>query len=149
MRYNHLAHEFVDNIPERLAPGVLYVSVRYATVAHLCCCGCGSEIVTPLAPAQWQVIFDGETVSLHPSIGNWNLQCRSHYVIRNNQIIEAEQWSEEEVAYGEARDKRARAAYYESRKSLPQATTTKELLAAPQVVLGWWVRLRHYFLSKN
>ena len=149
MRYNNLVHEFVDDMPERLVPAVLYVSLRYATAAHLCCCGCGSEIVTPLAPAQWQMIFDGDTVSLHPSIGNWNLPCRSHYFIRNGQIIEAEQWSEEQVAYGEARDKRARAAYYEGKKSLPQAMPTKEPRAASQVALGWWARLGRYLLLKN
>ena len=37
-----------------------------------CCCGCGEEVVTPFSPAQWQMSFDGEAVSLHPSIGNWN-----------------------------------------------------------------------------
>jgi Family of unknown function (DUF6527) len=113
-RYRQLEHRFVDDIPEPLDGGVLYVSIRYATAVHLCCCGCGREVVTPLSPAQWRVTFDGETASLHPSIGNWNLACRSHYVIRNGRVFEAGQWSDEEVAFGQARDKRARATLYAS-----------------------------------
>ena len=32
-------HIFVTTIPEHLEQGVIYVSVPYATVAHLCACG--------------------------------------------------------------------------------------------------------------
>jgi hypothetical protein len=32
--------------------------------------------------------FNGDAVSLHPSVGNWNLRCRSHYVIRDGRVIE-------------------------------------------------------------
>ena len=45
-----LKHEFVEFIPDKLEDGIVYVSIRYATVAHKCCCGCGTEVVTPLAP---------------------------------------------------------------------------------------------------
>ena len=89
IRYRQLEHRFVDDIPEPFDSGVLYVSIRYATAVHLCCCGCGREVVTPFSPAQWHLTFDGETVSLHPSIGSWNLPCRSHYVIRNGRVIQA------------------------------------------------------------
>jgi hypothetical protein len=122
IRYYHLNHRFVDDMPEALEPSVLYVSMRYATAMHLCCCGCGREVVTPLAPAQWRMTFDGETVSLHPSIGSWFLPCRSHYFIRSGQVVEAPSWSEEEVAIGQARDKRGRSAYYAAKgllKTMP------------------------------
>ena len=81
------AHKFVDYMPERLDPDVLYVSIRFALVSHSCACGCGEEVVTPLAPTEWQLIFNGETVSLYPSIGNWNYKCRSHYWIRENKAV--------------------------------------------------------------
>ena len=45
-------HEFVEHIPEHVAEGVLYVSVRFGTVVHRCACGCGEEVVTPLGPAE-------------------------------------------------------------------------------------------------
>jgi hypothetical protein len=76
-----IRHEFVDLIPDALEDGVLYVSVQYATALHLCCCGCGSEVVTPLSPTDWSLTFDGDTVSLRPSIGNYSFPCRSHYFI--------------------------------------------------------------------
>jgi hypothetical protein len=116
IRYQRVEHKFVDDIPEQLEAGILYVSIRYATTVHLCCCGCRREVVTPLAPAQWRLTFDGENVSLHPSIGNWNLPCRSHYILNAGQVIEASSWSDEDVTYGQARDKRARSAYYASKE---------------------------------
>lgn len=93
-----LQHHFVDVIPDDLTDGHLYVCMVHATVVHRCCCGCGSEVVTPLAPNGWQLAFDGETVSLSPSIGNWSFACRSHYWIRNGRVVWARQWSDREVA---------------------------------------------------
>ena len=81
IRHKRLAHCFVEHIPERLEAGVLYVSMEYATSAHSCCCDCGEEVVAPFTPTDWKMTFDGETISLRPSIGNWTLKCRSHYVI--------------------------------------------------------------------
>jgi hypothetical protein len=77
-------HRFVDVMPDKLEPNVIYVSLRFSLVSHLCACGCGEEIVTPLSPKDWQLIFNGETISLYPSIGNWRLACRSHYWIEQN-----------------------------------------------------------------
>lgn len=89
MRYLRLEHRFVEHIPQQVEPGVLYVSFAYATAIHSCCCGCGTQVVTPLSPTDWQMVFDGETVSLHPSIGNWNFPCRSHYFIKRDRVIPA------------------------------------------------------------
>lgn len=93
-----LQHVFVDSFPDRLEPGTVYISIPYAIVTHLCCCGCGSEAVTPLGPTEWKLTFDGESVSLHPSIGNWSFPCRSHYWIRNNTVEWAPRWSHGKVA---------------------------------------------------
>jgi hypothetical protein len=79
-------HRFVDGAPPTLEPGVVYISIRHKSVLHLCACGCGHEVVTPLAPHRWQLTFDGETVSLEPSVGNSVLPCRSHYFITNNEV---------------------------------------------------------------
>jgi hypothetical protein len=92
-----LRHEFVDTIPDRLEPGVLYVSMRYRTAMHLCPTGCGEEVVTPLDRSDWTLTFDG-TVSLRPSVGNWGLACRSHYWITRDHVVWAATWSREEVA---------------------------------------------------
>jgi hypothetical protein len=113
LKYHRLEHHFVRHLPEVLEPGSLYVSMEYATASHLCCCGCGEEVVTPFTPAQWKISFDGETVSLNPSVGNWLQRCRSHYVIRNGKVIEAGPWSDEQIAAGLAHDKAARVAMFD------------------------------------
>ena len=98
-RKEHLTQEFVEFIPDhhQLQDGTIYVSIPYATAVHKCCCGCGEEVVTPLSPTSWQMTFDGETISLYPSIGNWNLPCRSHYWIRQDRVQWAPRWSQKEI----------------------------------------------------
>ncbi|WP_397469451.1 DUF6527 family protein [Pseudonocardia charpentierae] len=59
--------------------------MQYATAVHLCACGCGFKVVTPLGRGGWRLTFDG-AVSLHPSVGNGQSRCRSHYVVRRNVI---------------------------------------------------------------
>ena len=104
MRVNSVEHEFVEFAPSELRQGVVYISIEYATVFHLCACGCGNKVVTPLSPAEWQLTFDGESVSLSPSIGNWEFPCQSHYWIRRNQIRWAGPWSAEKIEAGRRRD---------------------------------------------
>ncbi|PZV33546.1 DUF6527 family protein [Mesorhizobium kowhaii] len=53
---DRLQPRFVDYIPDDVEAGVLYVSQRFSTAAHLCCCGCGREVVTPLNPAKWSTV---------------------------------------------------------------------------------------------
>lgn len=112
MRHQTLEHRFVRNVPRELDPGVLYISVDYATAVHSCCCGCGDRVVTPFTPTDWRITFDGESVSLDPSVGNWNQKCRSHYVIRRNRVLEAGSWSNAQVEAERRRDKMAKAAYF-------------------------------------
>lgn len=70
MRTASIRPQFVEFVPEHLEADVFYLSRRYATAAHLCCCGCGCEIVTPLNPAKWRLTVTNEKVSLAPSVGN-------------------------------------------------------------------------------
>jgi hypothetical protein len=107
-RQASLKHTFVEFIPDKLEPGTLYVSIAFATVAHKCCCGCGNEVVTPLSPTDWKLIFDGESVSLEPSIGNWSFPCQSHYWVTGGQIRWSRQWSKDEIASGRAADRLAK-----------------------------------------
>ena len=144
MKHARLTHRFVDDMPEQLEAGFLYVSVRYATAMHLCACGCGREVVTPLSPAQWKMTFDGETVSLSPSIGSWALPCRSHYLITRDKVIEAAAWSEDEVAQGQARDRRKRTEHYTGTSApLPAAPVRR-----PKKV-GWFDQVKSLFGSRR
>lgn len=47
-----------------------------------------------------------------PSVGNWNLRCRSHYVVRDGRVIEAPQWTKDEIEAGRKSDKQARMKYF-------------------------------------
>lgn len=100
-------HRFVDGAPPTLEPGVLYVSMRHKSVLHLCACGCGHEVVTPLAPHRWSLAFDGETVSLEPSIGNSALPCRSHYYVTNNEVDWHRPMTDKTIEWARRRDQRA------------------------------------------
>ncbi|MDH3379121.1 MAG: DUF6527 family protein [Gammaproteobacteria bacterium] len=111
-RISAIRARYVDGIPSAIEEGVLYVSTAYGTAVHKCCCGCGQEVVTPLGPTDWSVTAQGNTVSVYPSIGNWSFACRSHYWIRNGQILWAEQWSEEMIRYGRSRDRMAKRVQY-------------------------------------
>ncbi len=108
MPSNRLRHEFVQAVPDHLDDGVVYVSIAYTTALHRCCCGCGTEVVTPLSPTGWKITFDGVSISLHPSIGNWSLPCRSHYWITNSQVRWAEQWTDEQITANRERDRLAK-----------------------------------------
>jgi hypothetical protein len=99
-----MQHKFVEYIPEDLSEDVLYISMPFATAVHMCCCGCGQEVVTPITPTDWQLAFNGESVTLHPSIGNWSFKCQSHYFIRNNEIKWCGAWTKKQVAVGKSQD---------------------------------------------
>jgi hypothetical protein len=93
-----LKHEFVEFVPTDLKERTIYVSMIFAIAVHKCCCGCGNEIVTPLSPTDWKLVYDGVSISLDPSIGNWGFDCKSHYWIIRNRVIWAPQWSKKEIA---------------------------------------------------
>ena len=124
-------HEFVECVPEELKERTLYVSIAFATVVHKCCCGCGREVVTPLSPTDWKLTFDGVSISLHPSIGSWNLPCQSHYWIQRNRARWAGRWSREEIEAGRAAESAAKARYYGSDIPTEPAPSTPPVLAAP------------------
>jgi hypothetical protein len=95
-----LIPQFVKTLPDVLEEGILYISMEYATAAHKCVCGCGLEVVTPFSPVQWELTFNGVSVSLDPSIGNWSFPCESHYWIIRNKIRWAPKWSKERIKAG-------------------------------------------------
>lgn len=82
-----IEHRFVHYIPDVLEDGVLYVSRRFRVAVHKCCCGCGTETVTPIGGKGWNLLLEDERVSLHPSVGNQKLDCQSHYWIRRNEVV--------------------------------------------------------------
>lgn len=92
-----IRHQFTDRFPPELEPGVLYVSMEFRTTTHLCPCDCGNVVTLPLRPTAWRIAYDGETIAMSPSVGNWSFPCRSHYWIRNSEIHWAADWTDDQV----------------------------------------------------
>ena len=99
-----IQHKFIEFIPNAPEQGILYISIEYRTAVHLCICGCGNKVVTPISPTDWEIRFNGKTVSLYPSIGNWNFECKSHYFITRNEIHHARRWDDWEIEEGRKDD---------------------------------------------
>lgn len=121
----HLRPEFVTSFPTPMKHGVMYVSVDYNSCGHLCACGCRQEVITPLSPAQWTVTYDGENVSMRPSIGNWSLPCRSHYVVDRGKVRRARDFTQSEVAWNRFRDRALLEGRYSDDESLLDWPTDK------------------------
>jgi Family of unknown function (DUF6527) len=138
MRVSTFEHRFVEYVPAALEEGVVYVSTTYATVVHRCACGCGTKVVTPLSPAEWTVSFDGESISLSPSIGNWQFPCRSHYWIRRNTVRWAASWTSQEIAAADRRDADDLDRYFAQHA---QQHTDQEVADVPGELAGQgWIR---------
>lgn len=103
--------KFVKFIPKELEEGMIYVSGEYATTVHKCACGCGEKVVLPLHPTDWWLKFDGESITMRPSVGNWGFPCRSHYLITANRIEWAGNWTDAQIAAGRDRDVRRKTSW--------------------------------------
>lgn len=106
----------VTQMPAVLEPGILYVAAEYGAAAHLCACGCGSKVRTPLGPAEWVLEETRNGPTLEPSIGNWQRPCRSHYWIVEGRVHWADSWTPEQVAAGRHREAERRTAYYRGQR---------------------------------
>ncbi len=80
---NHF-DQLMELAPKELIPGVLYVSLKYKLALHLCCCGCGEKVVTPLSPAEWHLrLADGKARIQRlwrrgpSSLRTWRATCRT------------------------------------------------------------------------
>ena len=104
----------VQYMPKDLKPGVLYVSEQFGAAAHLCACGCGSKVRTPLEPTEWSVEeTDGEP-TLRPSVGNWQQACQSHYLITCGEVIWSTPWTAKQIAVGRQLEEERRREYYDA-----------------------------------
>jgi len=134
-------HKFVDTIPSELENNILYISLEYNVTKHLCPCGCGTEIVATLSPARWQLSYDGETVSLTPSIGNWLHECQSHYCIIKDEVVWARSMSKNAIEAGIQRDQQELNEYINRKKS-------KEIIEPVPEKEGLFERIKNIILKK-
>jgi hypothetical protein len=133
-----LKHQFVEFIPEELERETVYISIRFATASHLCVCGCGNKVVTPIRPTDWKLIFDGKTVSLDPSVGNWSFPCQSHYWIRNNRVKWAPKWSREQIERARHSDDVAKERYFDADAATTESVATVSQPESNNRKRTWW-----------
>ena len=89
MRINKLEPIFLDEIPDKIKEGKLYISKKYGVAILLCACGCLGKTVMPLSKDEWILTGSESEVTLRPSIGNWSYEqpnYHAHYHITNNKI---------------------------------------------------------------
>lgn len=113
MRQPRFKHKVVDSIPERMESNVMYITADGDVAGHLCACGCGREVITPLSPTDWSVEVNRRGFSLSPSVGNWAFPCRSHYFLRSSAVVWAGDMSDFAIEQGRRRSKARKQAYYE------------------------------------
>lgn len=106
--------ERVHYMSQDLSLGVLYVSEEFGAAAHLCACGCGTKVSTPLGPTEWSLEETDDGPTLRPSVGNWQLACQSHYLITGGEVVWAGGWNAEEIADGRRREEKRRRKYYDA-----------------------------------
>lgn len=141
--------QFVEAFPKPLKEGVLYVSAKHGLAAHLCCCGCKTKIVTKLSPVDWVLTTPKPgVVTLHPSIGNWNHPCQSHYFIRDNRVVWVGKMTAPEIARGRALSRAARDRYYggasiDAERPSARPATAEPAIRAPSRE-GWIIRFLHW-----
>ena len=104
----------VHYMPKDLSPGVLYVSEEFGAAAHLCACGCGAKVRTPLGLTEWSLEETDGKPTLRPSVGNWQQACQSHYLITGGEVVWAERWTAEQIADGRRREEECRREYYDA-----------------------------------
>ena len=129
MKINTIRPEYVTQFPRTFEDGVLYISEEFETAGHMCCCGCGERVITPLNPAKWQIRKDGNKVSLSPSVGNWNYACQSHYWISRSKVIETKKFDARTIQAVQRRDRRDMERYIER----TNATMTSPKMQKPSL----------------
>jgi hypothetical protein len=100
----------VQYMPTNLEPGILYVAESFNAAAHLCACGCGSIVRTPLN--RWTLVETEEGPSLYPSVGNWQEPCQSHYWIESGKVRHAPKWSPTDIEAGHRREQARLTSHY-------------------------------------
>jgi hypothetical protein len=96
-----------------LEPGVLYLSEEFETATHLCACGCGAKVSTPLGRMEWKFQEGQHGPTLRPSIGSGQRPCRSHYFIDDGVIHWAASMSDAQAKAALDGDIARRRAYYD------------------------------------
>ena len=75
----------VETLPflNEMDDNVIYISDKYGISEHKCLCGCGFRVAMPISIREWSYKIDSKKrLSMHPSVGNYQYKCKSHYIIK-------------------------------------------------------------------
>lgn len=101
MKINKFKIQFVETVPSELKDGILYICISCNVIVHKCACGCGEKTVTPIVQKYgWKMTYDGQTITLRPSVGNFSIQCQSHYYITENRVEWLEKYQQKDTKKG-------------------------------------------------
>lgn len=128
--------KLLNHLPIQLEANVLYVSEEFEIAGHLCPCGCGSKIITPLGINEWSLSVIGKKPTLKPSIGNWQLPCQSHYWIRRGEILWSNKWTDEEIEAGRLAEAQQREDYYDEMER-----TVKSQISRWESIKKWFSKI--------
>lgn len=106
----------VEYMPRHLEPGILYFSEEFDIAAHMCPCGCGNKVFTPIGPTNWSLTIRKGKPTLNPSIGNWQIPCKSHYWVKDGSIEWSYTWTDREILAGRKKEEEKRKTYYDNLK---------------------------------
>ncbi|TXD73555.1 DUF6527 family protein [Aequorivita antarctica] len=137
-------HQFVEFMPDDIQEGIIYISLEYKSVIHKCACGCGKEVNTPLHSTGWKMIYNGETISLKPSVGNWSFDCKSHYWIINNDVQWSSKWSDEKIRKVRKMENSERQEYYKNKNFENIDNDSSDLIDIPvskPIKKSWFQKL--------
>ena len=148
MKLRQITPEFVDEIPRELDRDKLYVCIRFCAVTHLCACGCNIEINTPLHPTGWTILYNGDSVSLFPSVGNWSENCQSHYWITNNKIHWAAKWSRRKIEQTRIARDRELGLYFGTDTDHRSARSVLKYLPMFKLMRSWLARFINWVLRR-
>jgi hypothetical protein len=93
IRQVEISPVFVETLPdvEQMEEAKIYISKKYHCSGHRCLCGCGELTILPfnlIINGQyrgWNLIeHDNGKISFTPSVGNFQIPCKSHYIITKN-----------------------------------------------------------------
>ena len=149
MRLNEIKPEFVTSAPDVLEEGKLYISLPFRLAMHKCCCGCGREVTNRISRTGWEFTFDGENVSLWPSIGPSTLACKSHYVVRRGKLKWFPPMTDAQIERARLRDARLRAGLPDPEPELkptPSVAEQEPPLAKRQ---GLFARIAGWILGRE
>jgi hypothetical protein len=81
---------------------------------------------------------------LFPSIGNWNLECKSHYWIRSGRVVWDKRWSDDRIKAGRRWETKNREEYYRGKREDDISPKETVRLNGDDRHSGFWPKIKSW-----